>query len=103
MSATQGEAASGAFKVNSLSGLEDADAGSGRLVWDWPRSIWNMSFIAAALVLGPLFFTWSAVAVFLVAAFTVFVPLWLGRWRSVWAIAGGLGLVGSRRGLALAS
>ena len=66
MSATAGEAASGAFKVNSLSGLEEADAGSGHLVWDWPRSIWNMSFLAAALVLGPLYFTWSAFAVFLI-------------------------------------
>jgi sn-1 stearoyl-lipid 9-desaturase len=66
VSATRGEAASGAFRVASLSGLEDADPGSGRLVWDWPRSIWNMGFIAGALVLGPMFFTWSALLVFLV-------------------------------------
>src|SRR3954462_1607521 len=60
-----GEAAEGAFKVNSLGGLEDADAGSGRLAWDVPRSLWNMGFIAAALGLGPWFFSWSGVLVFL--------------------------------------
>ncbi|MEA3032086.1 MAG: sn stearoyl-lipid 9-desaturase [Sphingomonadales bacterium] len=60
-----GEASEGAFKVNSLAGLEEADAGSGRLEWDAPRSIWNMGFIAAALVLGPLYFSWSGLIVFL--------------------------------------
>lgn len=65
MSVVQGEAASGAFKVGSLSGLEDADPSRGRLVWDAPRSIWNMSFLVGALILGPLYFTWSAFAVFL--------------------------------------
>lgn len=63
---TGGEAASGAFKVSSLSGLEDADPARGRLVWDWPRSIWNMSFIVGAVVLGPMYFSWSGVLVFLV-------------------------------------
>ncbi len=62
---TAGEAAEGAFKVNSLSGLEQADAGSGRLVWDAPRSIWNMGMLAAAVVLGPMFLSWSGVLVFL--------------------------------------
>lgn len=52
-----GEASEGAFKVNSLGNLENADAGSGRLKWDAPRSVWNMSFIAAALILGPMFFS----------------------------------------------
>ena len=62
---TAGEAAEGAFKVNSLSGLEHADASAGRVVWDAPRSIWNMSMLAAALVFGPMFFSWSGFAVFL--------------------------------------
>ena len=66
MSATAGEAAEGAFRVNSLSGLEGADAGSGRLVWDPPRSIWNMGFLVGALILGPMFFSWSAFAAFLI-------------------------------------
>jgi stearoyl-CoA desaturase (delta-9 desaturase) len=62
---TANEADSGAFKVNSLTGLETADASEGMPVWDPGRSIWNMSMIAGALVLGPLFFTWSAFLVFL--------------------------------------
>ena len=62
---TAGEAAEGAFKVNSLSGLDEADAGSGRLVWDAPRSIWNMAMLLGAISLGPLYFSWSGVAVFL--------------------------------------
>src|SRR3954451_4865121 len=69
-----GEASQGAFKVNSLGTLEDADAGRGRLKWDAPRSIWNMSFIAGALVLGPMFFSWSGFLVFLgLAELTLFV------------------------------
>ena len=63
---TAGEAGSGAFMVNSLSGLEGADAGAGHLVWDPGRSIWNMGMIAGALVFGPLFFSWSGVLVLLI-------------------------------------
>jgi sn-1 stearoyl-lipid 9-desaturase len=65
MMSVAGEASEGAFKVNSLGNLEHADAGSGRLKWDAPRSIWNMSFIGGALLLGPIFFSWSGVLVFL--------------------------------------
>ena len=61
----KGEADSGAFKVNSLGNLDTADASSGRLVWDPGRSIWNTSFIVGAFILGPLFFSWSAFALFL--------------------------------------
>lgn len=62
---TAGEAGSGAFKVNSLGGLEQADASKGHLVWDPGRSIWNMAMIVGALVLGPMFFSWSGLLVFL--------------------------------------
>lgn len=62
---TAGEAGFGAFKVGSLSGLEDADPEHGKLVWDWPRSLWNMSFILGAIILGPMFFSWSGFVVFL--------------------------------------
>lgn len=58
-------AASGAYKVNSLSGLDEADAVKGTLQWDFIRCVWNMSILAAALILGPLTFSWSALAVFL--------------------------------------
>ena len=60
-----GEASKGAFKVNSLGNLENADAGSGRLKWDAARSIWNMSFILGAAILGPMFFSWSGFLIFL--------------------------------------
>jgi len=43
------------------------------------------------------------VAFFIVAALTVFVPLWLGRWRSRPVIAAGLVAVGVLLGLAFAS
>lgn len=63
-----GGAAAGAFKVNSLTGLDRADAVQGRVVWDAPRSIWNMAMLAMALVLGPMTFSGSALAVFLVTS-----------------------------------
>ena len=59
------EAGEGAFKVNSLTGLDHADASIGVLVWDPARSIWNMSMIGGALILGPIYFSWSAFLVFL--------------------------------------
>jgi predicted membrane-bound dolichyl-phosphate-mannose-protein mannosyltransferase len=43
------------------------------------------------------------VAFFIVAAFTLFVPIWLGRWRNRFAIAASLAGVGVLLGLALAS
>ena len=77
-----GEAANGAFKVNSLAGLERADAARGHLVWDAPRSLWNMGMIAGAVLLGPLFFSWSAVAVFLLlSGFTLCVGHSVGSHR----------------------
>ena len=63
-----GGAASGAFKVNSLTGLDRADPVEGRVVWDAPRSLWNITMLAMALILGPLTFSWSALAVFLVTS-----------------------------------
>lgn len=63
-----GGAASGAFKVNSLTGLDGANAVEGHVVWDGPRSLWNIAMLAAALVFGPMTFTWEALAVFLLTA-----------------------------------
>lgn len=62
------EAGRDAFKVNSLTGLDAADAVAGEVVWDWPRSLWNMGMLLGALTLGPLTFTWAALALFLAAA-----------------------------------
>lgn len=65
---TAGGAASGAYKVNSLTGLDRASAVAGQVRWDGPRSVWNMSMLAAALLLGPLTFSWNAFLVFLLTA-----------------------------------
>ena len=54
------------FKVNSLTLGPDVDPMSGIASWDPTRSVWNTSMLAAALVLGPIFFTWSAFGVFVV-------------------------------------
>jgi sn-1 stearoyl-lipid 9-desaturase len=54
-----------AYKVNSLTHLDTARADLGTVMWDAPRSIWNMSFLVGALCLGPLTFTWSAFLLFL--------------------------------------
>lgn len=59
------QSGSAAFKVNSLTGLDKADPGKGRVVWDPARSIWNTGFILGAVILGPLFFSWSGLAIFL--------------------------------------
>ena len=62
------DAGRGAFKVNSLTGLDRASPVEGEVVWDAPRSLWNTGMLLAALILGPLTFSWSALAVFLVTA-----------------------------------
>lgn len=54
-----------AYKVNSLTGLDRASPVTGKVVWDAPRSIWNGTMLLGALFLGPIFFTWDAVLVFL--------------------------------------
>ncbi len=55
-----------AFKVNSLTHLDTANPGPGEVVWDAPRSLWNMGFLFGAIILGPLFITWGAFAAFLI-------------------------------------
>src|SRR5262245_10176096 len=58
------DASSGPYKVNSLILDPRCDPRTGDVTWDPARSIWNGSMLAASLVLAPMFFTWSAVAVF---------------------------------------
>lgn len=57
-----------AFKVNSLTHLDRASPVEGDVVWDPPRSLWNIGMFLGALILGPLTFSWSAFTVFLVTA-----------------------------------
>ncbi len=61
-----GDAAAGPYKVNSLILGEHVDQHQGRVRWDPARSFWNGSMLLAALVLGPVYFSWSAFAVFFV-------------------------------------
>ena len=71
----------------------------------------SIALIVALLVLADgMFFANARIAMndtyvnfFVVAAMTLFVPLWLGRWRRAWQIALGLAAVGVLLGLALAS
>jgi stearoyl-CoA desaturase (delta-9 desaturase) len=57
-----------AFKVNSLKNLDEACPVHGHVVWDPARSLWNTLMFGGALLLGPMFFTWDAFAVFLATA-----------------------------------
>ena len=57
-----------AYKVNSLTNLEKASPVEGEVVWDPLRSIWNGAMLFAALILGPLYFTWDAFAAFIVTS-----------------------------------
>ena len=47
-----------------------ANADQGRVVWSPFKSIWNTAMYAIAIVLGPLCFSWSALAVFLGLSYT---------------------------------
>jgi stearoyl-CoA desaturase (delta-9 desaturase) len=66
--ATAGEAASGAFRVKSLTGLEHASAVAGKVVWDAPRSLWNIAMLGAALAFAPSTFALDSLAVFFAIA-----------------------------------
>ncbi|HET7676489.1 MAG TPA: phospholipid carrier-dependent glycosyltransferase [Candidatus Limnocylindrales bacterium] len=71
----------------------------------------SVAIIAAALVLADgMFFAQSRIAMndayvqlFIVAAYTLFVPIYLGRWRGFGALLLGIPLVGLLLGLALAA
>ena len=61
-----GDASDGPYKVNSLIFLRGVDPLAGHVKWDPARSFWNGGMLLAALTLGPMYFTWSAFAVFVV-------------------------------------
>ena len=54
------------YRINGLVFDDRCDPSTGTVHWDTVRSIFNGSMLAAAIVLGPLYFTWSALGVFLV-------------------------------------
>jgi fatty-acid desaturase len=43
-----------------------ADPMAGDVSWDPARSLWNGTMLVASVVLGPIFFSWSALAIFVV-------------------------------------
>ncbi|MEM7224375.1 MAG: acyl-CoA desaturase [Pseudomonadota bacterium] len=53
------------YKVNSLILTPQVNAIDGTVRWAPLRSLWNGVMLLAALVLGPIFFTWQAFLVFL--------------------------------------
>ncbi len=59
------KAAEDPFRVNSLILSPEADPFAAEVCWDPVRSLWNGGMMLAALVLGPLTFTWDAFLVFL--------------------------------------
>jgi stearoyl-CoA desaturase (delta-9 desaturase) len=54
------------YRVNSLQLTADVDATAGTVSWDAPRSLWNSGMFVASMILGPLLFSWSAFAVFVI-------------------------------------
>ena len=54
------------YKVNSLILNPNTDPIAGTVVWDPLRSIWNGTVLLAAVVLAPIYFSWTALALFLV-------------------------------------
>ena len=52
--------------VNSLVDTPGCSPVHGRVRWDPVHSLWNGAMMAAALIAGPLLFSWSAFAVFVV-------------------------------------
>jgi sn-1 stearoyl-lipid 9-desaturase len=63
ISNTQNDAASGAYKVNSLFIGADDNQSDGVVRWDPMRSLWNGSMLVSSLVFAPIHFNWSALIV----------------------------------------
>jgi stearoyl-CoA desaturase (delta-9 desaturase) len=56
----------GPYKVNSLILHPGADPLQARVSWDPARSLWNGGMLLATVILGPMYFTWGALAAFIV-------------------------------------
>jgi len=53
------------YKVNSLVTAHGADPRFGTIVWEPKHSLWNGGMLLVALVAGPIYFSWPALAIFL--------------------------------------
>jgi sn-1 stearoyl-lipid 9-desaturase len=56
------------YRINGLVFDETCDPSRGIVKWDLLRSLFNGAMLLAALILGPLYFSWSALGVFFVLA-----------------------------------
>lgn len=54
--------------VHSVVETPGASPVEGRVVWDPAHSLWNGAMMAGALIGGPLLFSWSALAIFILGA-----------------------------------
>ena len=57
------------YKINGLVFDDNCNPINGRVRWDATRSLFNGFMLIFALVLGPLYFSWSALGVFVVLCF----------------------------------
>src|SRR4029078_8430744 len=57
------------YKINGLVFDGACDPSAGTVHWDPLRSIWNGGMLVAAVVLGPIYFSWSSLGVFLALCF----------------------------------
>lgn len=60
-----GGATEGAYRVKSLIIDDETDPIHGSISWDIGRSIWNSVIFLGAILLSPIYFSWSAFFVFL--------------------------------------
>ena len=58
-----------AFKINGLEFNESCSPVQGTVHWDTIRSLFNGTMLVTAIILAPLYFSWSALAVFFVLCF----------------------------------
>lgn len=52
------------YRVNTLVSTPGCSPVEGKVRWDPAHSIWNGGMLAATMILGPIYFSWSAVGVF---------------------------------------
>ena len=58
-----------AFRINGLEFDDSSSPVEGTVRWDTVRSLFNGTMLTLALVLGPLYFSWSALGVFFALSF----------------------------------
>ena len=57
------------YRINGLVFDRDCNPAVGQVRWDTGRSLWNGTMFLAAIIFAPLYFSWSALAVFFCLCF----------------------------------